>query len=100
MTTMNKDRSRAQRPGATGEDQPQASDAMNDLYAAHQVHTLAHLVYRRLSEGWAQAVPPLARPMLHPVTPQAFAPGAVAMPGPGVMQPLPVPGQAIFYWYP
>jgi hypothetical protein len=85
--TMTKDRSGRQR--STADEATPAQDSMNELYAAHQIHTLAHLVYRRLSEGWSTAPGAVPRPVVH----------AYGAPVPHV-HPMPVPGPAILYWYP
>jgi hypothetical protein len=64
-------------PAATGQ------DPMHALYAAHQVHTLAHMVFRHLSAGT-------------PAGPQWTAPmGAPNPPAPAPATPAPC-----FYWYP
>lgn len=93
-------------------------DNMNQLYAAHQVHTLAQIVYRHLAGGWqgqagwtpqGNALPQGSGWQGQPAwTPQGSSfpqPGVGASPssvgaaprGGAAFPPMP---PAVFYWYP
>ncbi len=83
-----------------------AQDNMNTLYAAHQVHTLAQIVFQRLTAAGLQSQAPWSQsPAQSPGRPfGAMPPGPGFWPaqapysqGPGF---APVPQPALFYWYP
>lgn len=90
-------------PGVMG-DPTSAQDNVSVLYTAHQVHTLAQIIFRQLSSSW-----PSRAPWTSPAG-AAFG-QAYALPafGTGPMAPNPVPWglpfqasapPAFFYWYP
>ena len=61
---------------ATGRgDAESAQSKMNELYTAHQVHTLAHLFFQHVAAGWRGARPWTApgggAPSRHPPQPHA-----------------------------
>jgi hypothetical protein len=88
----------------------ESTEVSDELYMAHHVHTLAHLVAHHLAGGWgatrAFAVPsaePVAQPMAAPMPGMPWAPawhglGATA-PATGPMF-VAVPPQSLVYWYP
>lgn len=78
--------------GVTG-DSATTQDNMNLLYTAHQVHTLAQLVYRQMAGGW-QGQAPWAAPAA-----RAGFPAAGPMIA-GSAATLPSGPPALFYWYP
>ena len=82
-----------------------AQDNPNLLYAAHQVHTLAQIVFQRIASSWPNRAPwtPLASPVFgQPCPMPAFGAGTTAAPpvasAPGSLQAA--PPQVLFYWYP
>jgi len=90
----------------TGEsDAANAQKKMNELYTAHQVHTLAHLIFQQITAGWsaaqpwaAQAGPTATTPM--PGHPQATSwPTGAGMAQHGAASPNGAP-QPLMYWYP
>ncbi len=73
-------------------------DTAQQIYTAHQIHTLAHLVYRHLMS--AAAVPTSAQYSTptdgrqfgaQPLAPGGFYASAM---------PAPAPLRTLFYWYP
>lgn len=89
--------------GSVATDATSPQDRMNEVYTAHQVHTLAHLVYQQLTAGSPPMQPPWA-PGAESFVPQQFA-GANGQ-GPGSGWPSagvaasPCAPQPLIYWYP
>ena len=90
MSTNNANK-KTSNTGAGG-DPAGAQDNLNALYTAHQVHTLAQIVFQQLAGSWSNRVP---------CTAPAFGMGGMA-PNPffygQAFQPAAPP--ALFYWYP
>ena len=88
--------------GVSGET-ASTQDDMNILYTAHQVHTLAQLVFQHLTAGRLprMGTSPFAPPPSAVFTPpQAMQQGwgsGCAVPGPPSGGPH---ANALFYWYP
>ncbi len=93
-------------------DSSAAQENLNVLYTAHQVHTMAQVVYRHLSGAWRNQTPwtPGATGNFPstfgaPATAPGFTlPGTMqgAMPGamPGAVPTFHAAPPALFYWYP
>ena len=96
-TTPQQQNKKKTNPTAAG-DPSHTQESMNELYTAHQVHTLANLVFRRLAGGWAPAGGPAAH--------AGFAAGQAVPCGPASWTGAPMvhvpPGATPgpFYWYP
>ena len=72
-----------------------AQDNMNELYAAHQVHTLAQIVFRHFA-GW-QGGMPWTQPAFGAPTGAGFGTPVAMQGGPATFPAAP---PALFYWYP
>lgn len=88
---------------ASGDPNP-SQEPIHTLYTAHQVHTLAQILFRQITVGWqsgASWLPPAGA-----VLPQSREMPAYAMSGPAPNSALHPPGllqgtpPTIFYWYP
>jgi hypothetical protein len=89
-----------------------AQDNSNAMYTAHQVHTLANLIYRQMAGSWAghagwpaMMTAPMSQPPFasgFPMMPDPTAMGMGMTPGNGswVGAPGYVAPPALFYWYP
>ena len=101
--TQTQTQTKKKRPVTSKQTEPhQAQDSMNMLYVAHQVHTLANVLFHRIAmagqDAWSRGVG-----VRQPQQPAAFGFGATPWnAGPqqtaagapnGVSQPL-------LYWYP
>ena len=79
--------------GGAGTDPTQAK--LNELYTAHQVHTLAQLIYQQLAarrSGGTSWSPATTTGMASPMNGQSFTNGWTGNPVQGAPQPR-------FYWY-
>jgi hypothetical protein len=72
-----------------------AQDNMNQLYAAHQVHALAQIVFRQFA-GWQGQTPWTQQPFGAPAG-AGFGSPVAMQGGPMTLPPAP---PALFYWYP
>lgn len=84
---------------ATGKaDATDAQTKMNELYTAHQVHTLAHLIFQQIAAGWS--VCPWTSPAAGAV--RSSMPGLTNVPGwPGAgLNSQNGAPQPMVYWYP
>ena len=87
----------------TAADAAGAQEKMNTLYTAHQVHTLAHIVYHHFAGGaplspWGMH-PGAAFHPLHTVPHTGMAVGA-SVPLSFAHPAVPGAPPALFYWYP
>ena len=71
----------------SGGDAASAQSKLNELYTAHQVHTLAQLIFQQIASGWS------GPPNLASWTPGA---GVGQHRTPGVTNA----SQPLMYWYP
>ena len=79
-----------------------AQENLNQLYTAHQVHTLAQLIFQRLAGEWQTQtgwMPAMGAPMAPPMSPSMSPPigGANPVLGSGYLQGG---AQPVLYWYP
>lgn len=84
---------------ATGRaDTSAAQSKTNEVYTAHQVHTLAHLIFRQIAAGWGARpwTSPGAAAVTSPMPGHAHAPGWPA----GGTAPQSGAPQPMVYWYP
>jgi hypothetical protein len=99
-TTQTKNRSTKQQPAATAHaGTRQAQDSMNRLYVAHQVHTLANVLFHHIAmsgqDAWGCGG-------MRPVQPPGFGYSAPwsATSGPAAGAAHPGATQPLLYWYP
>ena len=89
-------------------DSATAQENLNVLYTAHQVHTMAQVVYRHLSGAWRSQTP--WTPHATANFPQQFTaagngmgfslPGTMPGAMPGGVPAFQAAPPALFYWYP
>jgi hypothetical protein len=88
-----------------GGDAASAQSKMNELYTAHQVHTLAHLMFQQIASGWNGAPSWVTSVGAHAAAPVAGAPNLASWPSAAAVGQHHPPGvttvpQPFMYWYP